>query len=339
MKRMQVLACMIVGMALLAPGARGNIYLDEDFEGPEAFVDRNWPVQGDNRIPPTPATVAVKGANLRAYNVGNFDYRSPKPVYHNTGTLTQSRRFLGAQGLQLASGQSVGVSPMVFAGNEIGEYRVFQFAVATDSATASLPTGTRIGFFRSDWSTTTEDIVQASFSLDFVVNGLGTVDVISSNTATRVTTLAPGRGNWALISIITQIRPDDMGYFEWNAHDPLTNTDKGTTQGLVLPGGMHIYVDGKSEALHVFEDQIGTGWGSDDSSNSVWNSRELGWEIAAVNGGTLFVDELYWDGGYHSLLSQAPEEEGFAREEAARMNDFEQSTIEWSGKGRSFFPR
>jgi len=335
MKRCIVLAGVGAISLLLVTKVPANIYLDETFEGTTAFVDQDWPVQGDVNIHPTPSIVAVKGAYMRAYFVGSFDWRTPKPAINNTGTLTTARYFLGSKSLQLASGQSVSVpSSPTYVGNANGEYRVIQFALSCTTETLALPAGTVVGHFNYYWSVTTTDTVEATLTLNFRVDSAGKLEMFCVNTSSVVATIDGGVGSWALVSLLTQIRPGDIGTVSWNGYDPLTDTYRNPdAQETEIDGGIHVFVNSNTEALWVLDDQIGTGWGNDNSDTpaATHDSVELGWELAATNGGTLFIDDLYWDGGYHDINGDTPrntDNEGFAEEEAARMKPFDQAPSE-----------
>lgn len=323
----------IVFSTLTLP-SQANIYIDETFEGASALVDQNWPVQDDNTTAPTPEIVAVKGINIRAGGTGSL---TPKPTITSSGSIVSTRYFLGAKSYQLESGESVALAPVDYNGKATGEVRLIQFAVSTDAASAALTSGTIIGHFKHDWSVVTAGTVETSAVFNFVANGNGGVDIICANNAATVATLAPGPGQWALLSFITQIRPDPPatgGHTgTWQAQDPFTLAYKGPVTGTeptdfpVLNSGIHVYCNSKTETFLLLPDEIGAGWGNDnDGDNSVLNSAEISWEIKALNGGTLFIDDLYWDAGYKGDFNQK-----CTQEMAARMKDFNQATSEPSG--------
>lgn len=312
----------------------GNIYVDETFEGASAFIDRNYPVTGE-ASPPTATTIAVKGANLRAYDTDAAN-TLPKPIFANTGTMVSTRHFQGAKSLQLASGQSLSVAPFIV-GDGYGEFRFFQFAISATPETCNLPAGTKVGHYKSNWSTTTKNTVQASMLLDFVVNSSKSIDVVCRNTTSSVVaTFQGGTGRWMLFSIITNIRrveTDPQPVFYWEALDPLTSLYKGPVTGLEpasfpqILAGMHFFANSKTECAYVVPESIGPGWGNDnlDTPADLLNTADLGWELVAENGGTLFIDNLYWDCGRNTPDKQS---QGFSQEQSSRMAEFYQLSNE-----------
>jgi len=342
MKRGFIVLCTALAFGALVQNARaGNIFMDENFEGATPFVDQNWPVFGTPaglnavQVEPTAQIIAVKGVCLRSWD-DDPARTTPKPTVANTGTVVSTRYFLGSNCLQLAAGQSVsgGKTSYVSAGG--GEYKVFQFAVSTAPEAISLAPGTVIGHFKEDWSTTTTTEIQGSLVLQVRVGSGNQIEIYSVNTSSVIATMDAGTGNWALISMITQIRDPasitTYGPFTWWAFDPLTSVDKGpaVAPDTTLPSGIHVFVNSKTEAVYVLPDQIGTGWGNDNSDTppDTFESVELGWEIVAENG-TLFVDDMYWDSGYHKDTRPGDTNTyKFAEEESARMKAFDQAPSE-----------
>jgi hypothetical protein len=332
MQRVARILSVLALLCAVAGTASANIYLDEDFEGATAFTDRDWPVKGYPGTAPTPATVAVKGANLHSYDA-DAARTLPKPTFANTGTITSARHFLGAKSLQLATGQSVALSPVNYVNKAIGEIRFLQFAVSTDAASAALAPGTIIGEFKSDWSTIDTTTINATLTIQFRVNAAHRIEAYCTNTSSVVATFDGGVGSWLVLSRMANIRyvnPPTLWESPWEAYDPLTTTYKGpvtgtepTTFPLVL-SGMRIYGNSKTAYTQLLPDQVGTGWGSDNASNPpTLETTEIGWSISALNGGTLFVDDIYWDGGYHAVSTN-----GWEQEQAARMKEFDQASSE-----------
>jgi hypothetical protein len=329
MHRIVRTVCFVALVGAIASTASAAIYLDEDFEGAAAFIDNNWPVKTYPGSAPTPASVAVKGANLRSY-----DGSGTKPTFSNTGTMTSARHFLGAKSLQLASGQSVALSPVPYLYPDIGELRFFQFAVSTDAASAALAPGTVIGEYKSDWSTTDTTTIRATMTIQFRVNAAHKIEAYCVNTSSVVGTFNGGAGSWLLLSRIANIRyvsPPTLWDSSWQAYDPLTATYKGPVTGTEpttftqIQSGIRLYANSKSAFSQVLPDQIGANWGNNNDAvpANTLDTCELGWSITALNGGTLFVDDIYMDGGYHSNYAN-----GWDQEQAARMKEFNQATNE-----------
>jgi hypothetical protein len=324
-----VLMCSLILAIPLAGSA--HIYLDEDFEGTTVFTDRDWPIRDTSTIP-TPSIVGVKGLNLRSWDSSEGE-TTPKPLIANTGTAVSTRYYQGARCLQLASGQSVGISPtLAYTGRGMGEIRFFQFALGCTPQTVLLPPGSKAGHFRSFWSCSSVDTVETSMTISFIVNGVGGVDLVCDNTHTVLGSLEGGCGKWKLVSVMSQqsyYAPPTPTLVSWQQQDILTGVFKGPVTGgepatfPQIPSGIHIYVNSKTAALSLLPDQVGTGWGNDSSANAILNSVELGWEISSMNGATLFVDNMYWDGGWHTVYSEPADQE-----QACRMTEFNTAASE-----------
>jgi hypothetical protein len=117
------------------------------------------------------------------------------------------------------------------------------------------------------------------------------------------------------------------------AYDPLRKIYKGPRTHQEpsvfpkMPTGISVFVDRDTSPTFVPPDAVAPGWGNDDiKENAVLNTNELAWEIGAENGATLFVDNLYWDCGYHGKEGESVD--GCDSEQAARMLEFDQRANE-----------
>jgi hypothetical protein len=325
----RTIAAAAFAVALTTP-AIASLYIDEDFEGAAAFVDRDWITKGESTVP-TPAIVAVKGAFLRSYDADPLR-TSPKPTITNTGTMVSSRHFLGAKSLELAPGQVVRTSPDAngkYVNWDAGEFRLIQFAVSASPATLLLPPGTKVGHLKSDWSIATTNTVETTVYLNFVVNNAGKIDVLCSAGNQKVGEFG-AVGQWALLTVMPQIRTG-VASFKWAAYDPLSGVYKGPTTANPpstgypdIPPGMYFFCNDTTASVSLLPDQVGAGWGNDFvGENAIMNTSEMGWEITAMNGGTLYIDDLYWDSTYHTNATR-----GWEQEAAARMKQFNQAANE-----------
>lgn len=336
----------VILLLLATTSGRAAIYVHEDFEEAQIFVDRDYPVKGEATVP-TPQIVAVRGMNLRSYD-DTPERTVPKAGVATTGQVTQSRFFEGSRSLQLDAGQTLGSSVFPYVSSGSGPAgRFIQFAVSASEATGQLPPGTEVGFFKQDWSLTDTVSREASLELALRVTAAGRIEVFCENTASVAGEFGAGVGEWAVISVMAYDRREEGhadtqpneydefwqdGFFHmrWSAFDPLTNTYKGPQTGQepdtfpVLPTGIYVFVNSDSldEAVYVHPDQMGPHWGQDaaDGGNSggLNMSRLIGWDFGALNGATLFVDHLYWDAAYHERW-----EVGWTQEGAARMLAFD----------------
>lgn len=333
-----LLICLLLCVATVSQAATSAILIDEDFEGSAPFVDNGFAVHDQTQ---SPVSVTPQGLFVRCQDVASS---SPRPVITNTGTVVSERKFLGSKSLKLAAGagtQSV-ISTGDIATKSAGEVRLFQFALGTDDATAAKADGTQVGHFKFDWSTDDTDTVQASLILNFVTNA-GKVDVKCQNNSKVIGSLSPGKGNWLLISLLTNTRVSSASQAAlpssiWRAYDPLTTKYKGpqpvnpkadpatmtNADFLAVGAGTQIYVnDTNSTITTVQPNEIGAGWGNNNSTTDLVNSAEQGFQLVAENGGVLYIDDMYWDTGGRGNAT-----EFYTQEQAARIDAFDQATIE-----------
>jgi hypothetical protein len=318
---------LIAGAVLvLQATASGAIYMDEDFEGATPFINRNWPVQSDSAQPVQPLAM---GLNLRAWGAG---YTSPSvALQEQSGSVVNTRAYAGTQCYRLASGQRLAVTPGQFPFRNGNWFRAWQFAVGTDTATAGLPAGTQVGRFKVDYSndSTTDLTPDVSIVLALRVNASGGVDLVSVNKANAILgTLTGGAGNWLLVTLVAMNKVT-TGAMEdttegWAAYDPFAGIYKGpqpanpaSPSPPPISTGVHIYVDGAAATHTVLTrvGELGVSWGNETSGKDT--TSEIGWEFAADNGGTIYLDNLSWDAGAHQQFGR-----GMDREQAARLTQF-----------------
>jgi len=364
MIRKNILFVCLAVVALLsfaATNAGATPYMDEDFEGTSAFVDRDGPVRNYTSVPVFPL---VQGINVRywgdpakypvpgdpkstdwymgLYNHGDTFYKVSSMT--NTGVVTSDRFFDGAKCLQLDSGQLVKPAAGSFPWRCPDQTRLIQFAVSTNASTANLTEGTQVGHFKIDYSTNGTDLTpEVTVTVNFVVNSSGGVDIIVDNNDTTIGTLTGQAGDWHMISVIAQGQLTDDGSAsapqEWRVYDysdgsydahykgpqpPNPSVPPTALNYATLEAGVHFFVDSDSTATATYLSytDLGSNWGV-PASQSPQQTYEIGWEIAAENGGTLFIDDMYWDGVGHSDPTN-----GYCKEEAARMEDFDKATTE-----------
>ena len=293
------------------------IYLDEDFEGSYIFVDRNFPVTDSTQT--QPVAPLAQGINLRAWDAG---YTTPKVQLGTAeGAVVSTRAYRGLKSYCLQSGQNLAVTPGHFPFRDADAFRFWQFALSTDAASVALASDTRIGRFDISYSTAgaadlTPDVM---IRLELVATGTEKARLTCQNNGETLAHLSGAANDWVLVSIIAQdsiTTPTVQDTAsKWVAFDPLTDTTKGPF--LPVLTGVHIYVTDGNGALRsslLRGDALGASWGNTAGRQL---TAEIGWRFAAENGGTLYIDDLYWDAGAHGDAERA-----FDREQAARMDAF-----------------
>ncbi len=318
-------------LCLWAAGATpawASIYLDEDFEG-VLFVDRDWPVRSADEPEPTEASVALMGVNLRVG--GDSDgSRQPKVQVVNEGAVSELRSFHGARSLALNNGSiSVGPDGHPAQNKSTRAFRVLQFALSVDQDSLAVADGTIVGRIQQDWSTNGNlNTVDYSLVLHLVKNDADDrIDLICQNNDALLGRLQGIRGDWLVVTIVNNIGTMEPTYeveqTVFMSHvDPFT--DEVRCAEMVLPTGIHIFASSQTPMTYLTYEEInaaqtggaGSRWGNSNLDTD--QTAELGWSIASLAGTDIFIDNLYWDCGYHSNPSRAQE-----MEQAARMTTFD----------------
>lgn len=333
------LVAFAAGLSLLATDARANIYLDEDFEGDPIFVDRGWPVRSADDVP-TPASVALMGTNLRVGGVSGDPPAQITPsvsVTNTGGTVTSSRFFRGSKSMQL-NNQSMSVGPNNFPDGTKGSrlFRALQCAVSVGPDALTQTDGTVVGRIQQNWSTNDNlGTVDFSLVLNLVKNDAeNRIDLICANNDDLLGSLSGDLGDWLVVTIINNIgttgetyEVEDTVFIEHL--DTFTNELKAPEQ--VLPTGIHVFANSMTPVSTLTYAEINaaqTGgasarWGNSNIDGD--QTAEMGWEIASLVDADVFIDNLYWDSGYH----QDPN--GQLTEQAARMTAFDDAGTELEG--------
>jgi len=330
-----LVACLVVLFCSLPEFSAGSIYMDEDFEGETPFVNRDFPVR-DPGMDPAEAIVAVQGINLRGYESIYSSSSLVTPLVemdYDLGnrpfTIVSDRSFAGSQSLKLTSGRTLGIVPGQFPTRDLPR-RFWQFAISTDADSVAQPAGTPIGHFRIDYSTdsTTDLTPDVSVGLDLVVGVTGGADLVCANNGRVLKNLSGASHDWAMVSIAATAFEST----EWYCYDALTKTFKGpqpivkdpeiddSSNYYQMPEGVHIFVNSNAittETVYLSPEDLGNGWGVSDPDRFDYAS-EIGWEFSAETGGSIYLDNLYWD-------SVSRSRGGDSAESAARMTNFEAS--------------
>jgi hypothetical protein len=328
---------LVAALVAASLSASACIYMDEDFEGPNPFANRNFPVVGDTQQPAIPLK---DGINLRAYSTNET---TPQVTLSSTqGSVINTRSYRGAKSYRLNSGQKLAVAPGQFPVRNTNWFRSWQFAVSTDGATTGLAPGTQVGAFRIDYSndSKTDLTPDVAITLALKVNNTGGVDLLCVNQGNALLgTLNGSDRSWLLVTMIAMNKVTTGALLDstegWAAYDSLAALYKGPQPaGLPSPTvepdlstGVHIWVENRdpsglsgsgSPVQHIVltrAGELGASWGNEETGRD--NTSEIGWEFAAQNGGTVYLDSLYWDAGTHQEWAR-----GIDREQAARMSQF-----------------
>lgn len=317
---------LIIIILLIPFVACGAIYLDENFEGIEPFVDRKFPVISGTAQPVKPL---LMGVNLRAFSK---EQAVPPVLMQNMGgTVVTGRAFEGTHSYRLASGQKLSVTPGQFPYRNGAWFRLWQFAVNTDLVTAKLPPETKVGHFKIDYSndSTTDLTPDVFIQLTLRVNTSGGVDLVCVNKNDMVLgTLNGKETSWLIVTLMAMNKVTKGARSDttegWIAYDPFLKVFKGPQPSdpirpttIPISTGIHIYVNGSENRNIVLmrARELGNNWGNEEEGESV--TSEIGWEFAAENRGIMYLDNLYWE------AKGAPNlDNGIDLEQGARLTQF-----------------
>lgn len=318
-------------LSLAAAPATANIYLDENFEDASPFTNLGYPEQGGATVPDASQIASTQGVNVRAVDNAPASL-APLAAFSNTGTVSTTYAYSGAQSLKLASGQSfavVGDGAYVYPAQNW--YNVIQLAVAVDEATLALPSTTQVGHIALNYSTDgTAAPAELVFRLNLVRNSTGGVDVIVQNNGAKAGEITAA-GEWGMISLLAQ--KDTQNPENWECWDPNTLTYKGPQPTgdpfngsgtyASLTNGIWVFVNSNTAGAHLDAATLGNNWawyppaGVGEEGNQC---NLLNWEVAAENSGTVYVDEVFWG---HGMWQTDKGVDINTQESAARMNAFE----------------
>jgi len=347
----RILACLI--FAGLSVCANATLYIHEDFEDATPLENLGFPLQPlGNGTMPDAAQMARRGINLRGHSDQGIWNPGGSPAEYNdvdpplsltaTGSVTKERMFLGAQSYKLDSGEKIATNE--FAHRFWGWSKDYQFAIAVDGASLQ-PTGTKIGHFKIEWYCppadpplavfTGTEPVNATFELELIMSGPNAVNVVCANNGAVVGTLTGDVSNWLLLSILEVTKTDDpdFDYYNWDpvmlvAKGPIPNDLVGepdATTFTSLDGGMHVYVGSKRNAATIVPAAtLNPLWGNYGDQATQSRPYLIRWEIAAENGGALYVDNLFWNLAGHQNAGTR----GHESEVSQRMLPFDQATTE-----------
>lgn len=326
------LVCVVLALTMGANAAL--IWVDEDFDQGTVFADKGFPIRANGTSLTAQSQIdGDQGLNVE-YLDGNATRSASLPVFTNTGVTTTARFFTAPNSLQLtgtakvsaamASGSAGGTTDSYpYRGND----KTYQFVVAVSTATlAGVPTGTQIGHFKIDYSTdtTTGQGVDKTFQLNFVKTADNRAEIQYNGSAVAGMPGYPGW--WSVVTILVRQGCTSQGVANtanWGAFDyvhvpgnhpelagnPLTKGPQDmyqatqTTSSQVL-SGFTVFVNSNQPSLYVSPTAFDSNpdfslrWGN---SATAWRAgsyqqrtAEVGWELAADNGGTLFVDDMFW---------------------------------------------
>lgn len=257
------LSIRILGAMLLVAlcgTAQANVWLDEDFEGEEIFVQQDGNVPGETGWDP-------HSEDELLFTVTNTT------GYAETGSLATNKAFQGSASYRLQQGQTLTVGPE-YQDPQNGNFQLFQFAINVDP----IPAAGTVATFRWNQDMNSVDVQpDHSFYVRLDSDGdtvtiTGGEDLNNDPAVEAVLGTLDSTDDWAYITLLSQKdaadTPDSRFPFLGN-----------------VPQGMHFFNSSETPALSV---------GYEVTVEGAYAGRD--WSFT-VDSGTIYLDELYWDGG------------------------------------------
>jgi hypothetical protein len=340
MKAFRMFLLAAAAAALTAP-ASANLFLDEGFETGTPFTNRDYPVRNPNTTAPS---VTPQGTNVRCER--EADAAAPQFAVTNTGTVSAAAAYTGSNGLQLASGQSVAVnnSGGLYTNSDLNNHVVMQFALAFPASVFSLPANTQVGSYAQNWDTDNlaTPASEVTYQLNFKRNGTGGVDIIVNNNSTIAKTVTAAN-TWSVITVVAAKAQEPAaphyGGYTWIGWDPFNKKFVGPQpasgdpntgavmldQCTTLTCGIHLYVNSNTDTNFISNTALGATptWCGTDATKG--DTALLTWSLAAENGGTLLVDDMFFSMSELQGITSAPGPSSpnfISQEYAARLVDF-----------------
>lgn len=326
------LAAITAVLMLAASPAMANIYIHDTFDDGTAFENVGWWAINNTDEATLADVNAYQGINVRSDGVGVPGTHDPanEPVVMNfTGTVTNSMAFSG-RSVQLASGQEISVVNRNAYAYPSGDWwKVHQFAVAVDADTLALPDGTVVGHFQQDFNDDEESTAaELIYKINFVRSGSG-VNIVVDNNGVVIGSITAA-DQWHVISVLSTPNANEEDPLRWEAYDPLAGVYKGPQPVgdpynnpediYPQPGafyGIGVFVNSNTEANRIpATDLLPVFSGEEDNTTYL-----VGWEIRALGGGNLYIDNLFWS---HGLFQDGKMAENRGTQEGAlRLMEFD----------------
>jgi len=334
-----LLGALVCVSLMLAMSANANIVVDEDFDQGTVFTNHGYNALRMELTSASQAAIdARQGLNVEWSNTLNNS--SILAVVTNTGTASTEAYFSSPNSLKLASGQSAVMSwTGATTTNNWARYynNFYQFAVRTTTAAlAAVSPGTTIGHFKIDFSTDgyTNLTTEATVQFDFRSKSATAAEVVYQGQS--LGNILPYSGWWTVVSIINHPRPNyaaAWGALDW-VHGTIPSNPRikgevqlpwvvGNTTTTRVRDGLTVYVNGNTPATVLSTQSITVTPGAPGFGQLAEKTAVNGFEIAAENGGTIYVDDMFM-----SCDTAEADVASFPKHQAARMLTFTGSEVE-----------
>lgn len=229
------------------------------------------------------ASAFVQGTTLDPYSTNSLA-NPVSAVMTHTGSVSSSKSFQGLKGYELSTGETLAVAEP-YQDQANGNFQTFQFAVNVDPIPAAGTVGTFRWNFDSD-STTGANIDHSYYvrmvSTGTTVNLIGGEDVANVVPVESTIGTLTSSSDWKYVTLLMQ-------------KDGAAHTDSRPTAATgSIAQGLHFFVSSYTQSSAI---------GFLGSAPTSFMSRS--WSFT-VNSGTVYLDNLYWDGGMEDDGSHFP---------------------------------
>lgn len=256
----------VVAFALLVSTGFANTWIDERFEG-TAFTQGN----GGN-------TGQTPGATLDTNADTNPPNQTPSPLVSSglthSGLVVSNKAFEGTHSYKMTAGQTLSQAAGTYANPTNGSFQFYQFAVNVDP----IPAAGNVATFRynliMDASSTYSLFVRLD-STGSAVNIVAGEDLKNSPAVSATIGTLSSINDWKYITVMVQ-------------KDPGAKTDvapRATASLGAKNQGAYFFCSSNTEGTSLPLAGDGTAFAS----------QNWGWTVSS---GTVYIDDLYWDGGW-----------------------------------------
>jgi hypothetical protein len=249
----------------LAGNVQANIWLDENFEDEEVFVQRDGTVAGEN------------GWDTHTTNA-LLSVVTETTGYTESGAVSSSKAFRGERSYRLGVGEALVVGPE-YQDSQNGNFQMFQFAVNVDP----IPSEGVVATFRWDHDMdTTNDEPDHSVFVRLESDGSQVTitageDLAHDPETSGVIGTLNSTSDWAFITVLVQ------------------KSDSSTADSR-FP-----FLGEVDQGIYFFNSSLTSSFSAGFIGGDPSTYAGRGWSFT-VDSGAVYLDEMYWDGGMDDNL-------------------------------------
>lgn len=255
----RLFGALLLTLTLVSAGF-ANVWMDETFDGSSAFVQ-------------APAA----GATLDTYSANPLLSTVTASPLTATGTVVSTKSFNGANSYRLNAGEGLSVGA-VYQDQTNGNFQLFQFAVNVDP----IPAAGTVGTFR--WNFDMDSATGPPIDHSYFVRLVSTGSVVNLVAGEDVAGLLPAGTIIGTLASNTEFKFVTLLFEKDLAGDTNSNPHVAAAAAS-FSQGMHFFVSSNTEALAI-----------PVSGGQPPAFKSMDWAFSGITS-TIFIDNLYWDGG------------------------------------------